>query len=130
MGDVLTAVSRNTDSVIVAKLTTVVEVGRQFDFKIATAQHQYENLFEVDSLLREGTPLFKEGKLAGITLLGQRFLGEGTNKSYVVPAERLLAICQKLDAEADAAAGKTLKPAQEISDPDLPPDFKLSVATS
>jgi hypothetical protein len=43
-------------------------------------------LVEVGRLLSEATPLFNEGKLAGLVLMGTRDLGATSNKSYVVRA--------------------------------------------
>ncbi|QDT80222.1 Serine/threonine-protein kinase PrkC [Gimesia maris] len=59
-------------------------------------QHRFEGLIQLDRNLPEGTPLFKEGQLAGLTLLGTRFLGEKANKSYMVPIERIAAFCRDL----------------------------------
>lgn len=59
-------------------------------------KHRYEGLIQLDRSLPEGTPLFKEGQLAGLTLLGTRFLGEKANKSYMVPIERIAAFCRDL----------------------------------
>ncbi len=60
----------------------------------------------MDRALPEGTPLFKEGKLAGLVLLGNRFLGETGNKSYVVPVDRIAALCTRLEAGKEPAAGR------------------------
>ena len=59
-------------------------------------KHRYEGLIQLDRSLPEGTPLFKEGQLAGLTVLGTRFLGEKANKSYMVPIERIAAFCRDL----------------------------------
>jgi serine/threonine protein kinase len=59
-------------------------------------QHRFEGLIQLDRSLPEGTPLFKEGQLAGLTVLGTRFLGEKANKSYMVPVERIAAFCRDL----------------------------------
>ncbi|QDT92178.1 serine/threonine-protein kinase [Gimesia algae] len=59
-------------------------------------EHRYEGLIQLDRSLPEGTPLFKEGQLAGLTLLGTRFLGENANKSYMVPVEKIAAFCRDL----------------------------------
>ncbi len=56
-----------------------------------------------DRSLPEGTPLFKEGRLAGLVLLGRRFLGETGSKSYVAPADRIAALCSRLEAGNEPA---------------------------
>ncbi|WP_417387092.1 protein kinase domain-containing protein [Gimesia sp.] len=59
-------------------------------------KHRFEGLIQLDRSLPEGTPLFKEGQLAGLTLLGTRFLGEKSKKSYMVPVERIAEFCRDL----------------------------------
>ncbi|QGQ32631.1 serine/threonine protein kinase [Gimesia maris] len=59
-------------------------------------KHRFEGLIQLDCSLPEGTPLFKEGQLAGLTLLGTRFLGEKAKKSYMVPVERIAEFCRDL----------------------------------
>lgn len=59
-------------------------------------KHKFEGLVQLDRSLPEGTPLFKEGKLAGLTLLGTRFLGKKAQKSYMLPIERIAAFCRDL----------------------------------
>ncbi|QDT28379.1 Serine/threonine-protein kinase PrkC [Gimesia panareensis] len=59
-------------------------------------KHRYEGLIQLDRSLPEGTPLFKEGQLAGLTLVGTRFLGENANKSYMLPISRIAAFCRDL----------------------------------
>ncbi len=61
--------------------------------------HQFEKLMEINSSLPEGTPLFKNGKLAGLTLLGTRFLGAKVKKSYVIPVEKIITVCNELRAK-------------------------------
>ncbi len=51
-------------------------------------QHLYDKLVAVDRSLPEGTPLFKNGKLAGLTLLGRRF----PDRSFVVPVDRIASL--------------------------------------
>jgi hypothetical protein len=52
-------------------------------------EHQYDGLLAIDVALPEGTPVFLEGKLMGLTILGSRFIGEEASRSFVVPATRL-----------------------------------------
>jgi hypothetical protein len=61
----------------------------------------------VDHSLPEGAPLFKNGKLAGLVLLGTRFLDETNNKSYVVPVDRIASLCSRLEAGNESAAENT-----------------------
>jgi hypothetical protein len=73
---------------------------------LTPVQH-YDRLVEIDRSLPEGTPLFKEGKLAGLVLLGSRFLGETGSRSYVVPVDRIAALCSRLEAGNEPATDST-----------------------
>jgi hypothetical protein len=77
----------------------VTEVGLARDFRLPERQihHQFEKLFCVDRRLPEGTVLFHDGKLAGMTLLGTRY-SDKPDVSYVVPADRLLEIVRGLNS--------------------------------
>jgi WD40 repeat protein len=100
-GDALTAVST---SHVLPKRATVVGVGRKTQFELPEwkIQRSYDDLIEVDQTFPEGTPLFKNGKLVGLTLLGSRYIGETAEKSYVVPAARIIELCARLgEATAD-----------------------------
>ncbi|MBC7815399.1 MAG: protein kinase, partial [Planctomycetaceae bacterium] len=84
---------------------TVVALDRHAELELRerSIKHQYKNLIEVDQSFPEGTPLYKEGKLVGLTLLGSRFVGADAKKSYVVPAERIVELCQRIEqGTADA----------------------------
>jgi beta-lactamase regulating signal transducer with metallopeptidase domain/S1-C subfamily serine protease len=65
----------------------------EFQFSNQDMPHKFTNLIELDRALPEGTPLFKDGRLAGIILLGSRFLGADTKRSYVVPVNRIAELC-------------------------------------
>jgi hypothetical protein len=56
----------------------------------------YKALFAVDASLPEGTPIFLDGELMGLTILGSRFIGEEAGRSFVVPATRLREFCHTL----------------------------------
>jgi hypothetical protein len=62
-------------------------------------RHEFSGLVQIDKRLPEGTPLFKDGKLAGITLLGTRFIKDDVPGSYVVPASRIFQTLQELKTE-------------------------------
>jgi len=101
--DVLSAIIPGTspELSVVSHVAQVVALGRQATLSLPrplTPVQHYDQLVEVDRSLPEGTPLFKEGKLAGLVLLGSRFLGETSNKSFVVPASRIAALCSRLEA--------------------------------
>jgi hypothetical protein len=84
---------------------TELDVGRDyFTPPGRTIPHQYRGLFHVDRRVPEGTLLFHEGKLAGITILGADY-SEG-NGAYIVPAFRLLNLLRELHTEGgpDATA--------------------------
>lgn len=78
---------------------TIVALDRQAELDLSERgliKHQYRGLLEIDRVFPEGTPLYKEGKLVGLTLLGSRFLGERGVKSYVVPAKRIVELCERI----------------------------------
>ncbi|MBW3540422.1 MAG: protein kinase [Planctomycetes bacterium] len=97
LGDVLSAILPGSSSelLITPSAARVVALDREAELDLPDRglQHQFHKLVEIDRMLPEGTPLFKEGKLAGLTLLGTRFLGDKANKSYVVPVDRIAALC-------------------------------------
>lgn len=61
--------------------------------------HEFSGLVQIDQRLPEGTPLFKDGQLAGFTLLGTRFMKVDVPGSYVVPAGRIFEVLQQLKLE-------------------------------
>lgn len=79
-----------------------------------TIPHQYRGLFHVDRRVPEGTLLFHEGKLAGMTLLGANY--SENNGSYVVPANRLLSLLRELDTETEEDPGTTAPGKQPSSE--------------
>lgn len=81
---------------------TVVHLDREKEFELPERRikRTYVKLIQVDRTFPEGTPLFKDGKLAGITLLGSRFVGEKANTSFVVPAQRIADLCRLLEKES------------------------------
>ncbi|MFO0998758.1 MAG: hypothetical protein U0936_00325 [Planctomycetaceae bacterium] len=48
--------------------------GTTFSLSTHKFRHDFTGLIQIDQRLPEGTPLFKDGELAGITLLGTRFM--------------------------------------------------------
>ncbi len=78
---------------------TVIAVDEHAELELRERgiKHQFDGLIEVDRVFPEGTPLFKEGKLVGLTLLGSRFLGEKAGKSYVVPAKQIVELCERIE---------------------------------
>jgi hypothetical protein len=61
--------------------------------------HQFSGLVQINQRLPEGTPLFKDGQLAGITLLGTRFMKDDVPGSYVVPASRIVEVLKSMKTE-------------------------------
>jgi serine/threonine protein kinase/WD40 repeat protein len=112
----------SSDSKSAPKQATVVALDQPAELELPERNiiHHYENLIEVDQSFAEGTPLFKDGKLVGLTLLGSRFVGAEANKSYVVPAERLVALCAGIEQEtADSPHESTeasLQPIRRFAD--------------
>jgi len=100
VGDNLSAIlpGGSTELFITPKAARIVALNREADLKLPKhkIEHHYEKLVVINRSLPEGTPLFKDGKLAGLTLLGSRFLGEKANKSYVIPVERIVAFFQEI----------------------------------
>jgi beta-lactamase regulating signal transducer with metallopeptidase domain len=130
VGDSLSAIIRNGAGGwrVVPKSATVTGFDRKAELKFADHRfhHKFANLIEVDRKLPEGTPLFKDGRLVGLTLLGSRFVGGQAERSYVVPAERILAVGAGEgtgDRRNDDASGK---PAREAPADSLIPDGEES----
>ena len=82
----------------------------------------YTGLWELDRALPEGTPVFRGGQLAGVTLLGTRFLGEKADKSYVIPGQRIIEFRAKLGAIASKEGSDLpiVPPASSSQDPVVP----------
>lgn len=104
LGDELSTLARDGRSMLNAVPVRVTEVGLARDFRLPERQihHQFEKLFCVDRRLPEGTVLFHDGKLAGMTLLGTRY-SDKPDVSYVVPADRLLEIVRGLNSPGTPA---------------------------
>ena len=75
---------------------SAINVSQKLTLPSHKVEHHYEGLFAVDVALPEGTPVFLDGKLMGLTLLGSRFVGEEATQSYVFPANRLWELCNKV----------------------------------
>jgi hypothetical protein len=103
VGDSLAAISERGPKgwrVIPATVkVTALDRTADLDLRDRNFRHEFKKLVEVDRALAEGTLLFKDGKLAGITLLGDRFAGKGAKQSYVVPVDRVVEFCAKLEKE-------------------------------
>lgn len=85
----------------------IVSFNNQAELKLpplTNGMHRFEGLVQLDRSLPEGTPLFKEGQLAGLTLLGTRFLGKKAQKSYMLPIERIAAFCRDLKFDSAGRA--------------------------
>jgi beta-lactamase regulating signal transducer with metallopeptidase domain len=59
----------------------------------------FSSLIEVDCGFPEGTALFKDGKLVGMTIVGTRFLENNRNRSYLLPVERMAALYRSITNE-------------------------------
>jgi hypothetical protein len=75
---------------------SAVNVSQKLTLPSHKVEHQYDELFSVDAALPEGTPVFLDGKLMGLTILGSRFVGEEARQSYVFPANRLWEFSKKV----------------------------------
>ena len=75
---------------------TAFDQAKTFAIPTHTFRHEFSSLVEIDHRLPEGTPLFKDGQLAGIVLLGTRFLGDEARQSLVIPAERIFEVLSRM----------------------------------
>ena len=97
-GDKVTALTSNKNGVNEG-MVTGIGLPATFELPDRNLTHKYERLIEVNQRFIEGTPLFLNGKLVGLTLLGTRYIPKGLNKSYVVPASQILEQCEILGRE-------------------------------
>jgi serine/threonine protein kinase len=114
VGDRLAAiVADNSDRFHVSNdAAKVVALGRSIQWKVPanSIDHQFENLIQINQSFPEGTPVFKDGKLAGLTLLGTRFVGEQSSTSYVLPVSRIAEFCAKIEREGIGASPPAATP--------------------
>ncbi|MEX2317002.1 MAG: protein kinase [Pirellulales bacterium] len=112
VGDVLSAILPGSPAefVISPNVARVSGLDRQSNTKLPNRQVTYQNLIEIDRTLPEGTPLFKDGKLAGLTLLGSRFVGDAAKISYVVPVSRIAEFCSRLELAAKERDSQAAEP--------------------
>ncbi len=120
VGDSLSVMTQTTEGDLrvtpKAVKVTALDGKSELDLPATKVHHSFEKLIVVDRPLREGTPLFKDGKLAGLTLLGSRFLGKDAKKSYVVPAARIAALFSEIKKKAGGADGPAAKAATTSAD--------------
>ena len=83
---------------------SAINVSQKLTLPSHKVEHNYEGLFAVDLALPEGTPVFLDGKLMGLTILGSRFVGEEARQSYVFPANRLWEKLRNDSGGAESAA--------------------------
>jgi beta-lactamase regulating signal transducer with metallopeptidase domain len=141
VGDVLSSVNEQVPGGkwrVRANAAAVTSLNGLSEIKLTSGVHnKFSQLVQLDRCLPEGTILFKEGRLAGITLMGTRFLGADSRKSYAVPAERiaeLVATLQRSDDAEPAAiavppvpAEKSQKMTSRIAEPQNSLEFKTEV---
>ncbi len=84
----LTLVGSGSHSETPARVSAV-NVSQKLTLPSHKVEHHYDGLFAVDVSLPEGTPVFLDGKLMGLTILGSRFVGEEAQRSYAIPASQL-----------------------------------------
>jgi hypothetical protein len=78
---------------------TALEQSTTWELPSHSVTREFRGLIQIDQRLPEGTPLFKNGELAGITLLGTRFMTEDVPGSYVVPASRIFEVLRQVEAK-------------------------------
>jgi hypothetical protein len=89
-GDQLTALQtsiRQNQFVRTPVSVRVTAIDRKYAVKGLASTQKLPNMFQLSETLPEGTPLFKNGRLAGITVIGTRFLNEKSSVSYVLPID-------------------------------------------
>ena len=86
---------------VTANAARISALNQATTFSLSTHKfrHEFTGLLQIDQRLPEGTPLFKDGQLAGITLLGTRFMKDDVPGSYVVPASRLFEVLRQVKTE-------------------------------
>ncbi len=103
IGDSLSAIiqSGQPNLRVTPRAARISALDQATSFSLATHKfrHEFSGLVQIDTRLPEGTPLFKNGELAGITLLGTRFMKDDVPGSYVVPASRIVEVLQQLKTE-------------------------------
>ncbi len=82
-----------------AARVTAVEQSTIWELPSHNLTREFSGLIQIDQRLPEGTPLFKNGELAGITLLGTRFMKDDVPGSYVVPANRIFEVLRQVKTE-------------------------------
>ncbi len=103
IGDSLSAIiqSGQPNLRVTPRAARISALDQATSFSLATHKfrHEFSGLVQIDTRLPEGTPLFKNGELAGITLLGTRFMKDDVPGSYVVSASRIVEVLQQLKTE-------------------------------
>jgi hypothetical protein len=82
-----------------AARVTALEQSTTWELPSHSVTREFSGLIQIDQRLPEGTPLFKNGELAGITLLGTRFMKDDVPGSYVVPASRIFEVLRQVEAK-------------------------------
>jgi hypothetical protein len=82
-----------------AARVTALEQSTTWELPSHNVTREFTGLVQIDQRLPEGTPLFKDGELAGITLLGTRFMKDDVPGSYVVPASRIFEVLRQVEAK-------------------------------
>jgi hypothetical protein len=82
-----------------AARVTALEQSTTSELPSHNVTREFRGLIQIDQRLPEGTPLFKNGELAGITLLGTRFMKEDIAGSYVVPASRIFEVLRQVETK-------------------------------
>jgi hypothetical protein len=82
-----------------AARVTALEQSTTWELPSHNVTRDFRGLIQIDRRLPEGTPLFKNGELAGITLLGTRFIKDDVPGSYVVPASRIFDVLRQVEAK-------------------------------
>jgi hypothetical protein len=82
-----------------AARVTALEQSTTWELPSHNVTREFRGLIQIDQRLPEGTPLFRNGELAGITLLGTRFMKDDIAGSYVVPASRIFEVLRQVETK-------------------------------
>jgi hypothetical protein len=108
VGDALDAVTSTGlgEMRVTPRATTVRATNREAEVTTShSGVRRFKTLLEIDRGFPEGTPIFKDGRLVGMTIIGTRFLENDLKRSYVLPVERMAALCRAIKNNRTAQSG-------------------------
>lgn len=96
VGESLSAMGPHTRMRVQPDAAVVTALNRTVKFTPPALKtpRTHRGLIQVNRALPEGTVLFKQGRLAGIVILGRRFFGKESGTAYAIPAQRIAELCE------------------------------------